>query len=242
MSDVIVLCYHAISVGWPAALAVQPERLSEQLELIVRRGYRGATFSQALESPPGRKTLVVTFDDAFASVFDKALPILSSLRLPGTVFAVTDFADSGRSLAWAGIDHWRGGPYEAELAGLGWQQLLALADAGWEIGSHTSTHPRLTELDDAALATELGRSRAACERAIGRPCSSIAYPYGDVDRRVTAAAAAAGYRHGAALPASRHRPRPLEWPRIGVYNGDDRRRFALKVSRALRAARLVTGR
>src|SRR5207244_188323 len=96
---------------------------------------------------------------AYLSVLELAYPILSALGLAATVFAVTDFVDADRPLDWPGIDHWRGGPYDAELRGLTWAQLGQLAASGWEIGSHTRTHPRLTRLADDALERELLESR-----------------------------------------------------------------------------------
>src|SRR5688572_14000053 len=93
--NVLVLGYHAVSRTWPAPLAVTPDALRQQLELLVRAGYRGATFHDAVTSPPEAKTLVVTFDDAYASVAELARPVLEALGLPGTVFVVTDFADTG---------------------------------------------------------------------------------------------------------------------------------------------------
>lgn len=183
----------------------------------------------------------MTFDDAFASVATRAKPILDRLGLPGTVFAVTSFADQGRPLHWPGVDHWAGTEWEPEMASLDWAALRRLADAGWEIGSHTVTHPRLTTADDDTLVRELVESRTAVEAGMGRPAPAVCYPYGDVDKRVAAAARRAGYTVGAALPARWHGPRPLEWPRVGVYNGDDLRRFSLKTSRLVRLVRRGTG-
>ena len=51
MSDVLVLCYHGVSARWPASLTITPEQLEQQLSFLVRRGYRGATFEQAVLSP-----------------------------------------------------------------------------------------------------------------------------------------------------------------------------------------------
>jgi peptidoglycan/xylan/chitin deacetylase (PgdA/CDA1 family) len=225
---VLVLCYHAVSDRWPAPLAVRPGRLEAQLRSLRLRGYHGATFYEAVSSPPAAKTMAVTFDDAFSSVLDLAFPILERAGVPGTVFVPTAFADGGQALRWAGIDHWSDGPYAPELTALTWAQLRALADAGWEIGSHTRTHPRLTQLDGAALATELERSRADCERGTGRPCRSLAYPYGDVDERVIEATRRAGYEVAAGLPARPGPPLPLSWPRVGVYHADALWRFSLK--------------
>jgi peptidoglycan/xylan/chitin deacetylase (PgdA/CDA1 family) len=242
VADVLVLCYHAVSEHWPASLANTPEQLRSQLELLVRRGYRGATFTEAVTAPPAGRTVIVTFDDAYRSVLDAAYPILRSLELPGTVFAVTDFAERGGRMSWPGIAHWADGRHAPELEGMTWPQLDALASDGWEVGSHTCTHPRLTELDDTALIAELRRSRDACERRLGRPCRSLAYPYGAVDPRVVEAARAAGYEAAGALPARLHRATSLEWPRVGVYRPDSLRRFRLKVSPAVRRARTVAGR
>ena len=242
MRDVVVLCYHAVSEHWPAPLSVRPQRLQEQLEFMLARGYVGTTFTEAVSAPTASKALVVTFDDCFRSMLELGLPILDRLGIPATVFAVADFADEGRPLRWDGVDHWQAGPHSSELASLSWRELGELAAHGWEVGSHTCSHPRLTTLSDGALATELQESRERCAEAIGRACASIAYPYGDVDARVVDAAATAGYHAGAALPPRLHRERRLEWPRIGVYRKDDVRRFELKVSRAVRLARRLARR
>lgn len=82
---------------------------------------------------------------------------------------------------------------------LSWDELRELQAAGWEIGSHTCSHPHLTTLADGDLRYELVTARKVCEHELGEECLSIAYPYGDDDERVIAAAAAAGYRTGAAL-------------------------------------------
>jgi peptidoglycan/xylan/chitin deacetylase (PgdA/CDA1 family) len=180
--------------------------------------------------------LVVTFDDAFLSVLNLAYPILAELNLPGTVFAVTDSARAPQRLAWEGITHWQGA-YDDELRGMSWKELRVLADAGWEIGSHTRTHPRLTQVDDRSLARELRDSREACEGALDRPCHSLAYPYGDFDARVCAAAADAGYTSAAIEdlgPVT-----PMAWPRIGIWRKDSMRRFRLKVSPTLCRARTL---
>lgn len=239
MSDIVVLCYHALSEDWPADLAVRPARFERQIELMLERGYEPSTFTKAMTSESPRKRLVVTFDDAFRSVLERALPVLQPLGVSATVFAVSGFLRSGRSLSWDGIEHWHDGPYGDQLRGMSSTELRELAKLGWEIGSHTRTHPHLRRLTDADLADELLSSRSQLAEDTGRECSSVAYPYGDVDRRVVAAARAAGYRTGAALPGRAHLKSELEWPRIGVYRKDDERRFKLKVSRAVRGANML---
>jgi peptidoglycan/xylan/chitin deacetylase (PgdA/CDA1 family) len=237
MSDVLVLCYHALSEGWPAELSTTPERFERQLRLLAARGYRGVTFSEAVASPPSGKAVAITFDDGFKSVIERACPLMSELGFVGTVFVVTGYVGSAGAMRWPGVDHWIGGEHEHELMPMTAADLEELAGAGWEVGSHTRTHPRLTGLDDKALAGELSSSRKDCEQLLGRPCASLAYPYGDCDERVVQAAAAAGYRSAGALSSRLRAARPLEWPRVGIYHGDDDRRFRAKVSPAVRRLR-----
>ena len=237
MSDTIVLCYHAVSERWPADLSITPRALEEQLELLVRRGYRGVTFTEAVTGPPDGKVLAVTFDDAYRSVLELGLPILERLGLPGSVFVPTDYAGTERPMSWPGIEQWREGEFERELVPMSWEELRRLAGEGWEIGSHTRSHPHLTQLADDALAAELRDSRAACEQHLERACESLAYPYGDHDDRVVAAAGGAGYRVAGTLPSRFGSRDPLRWPRVGVYYGDDGRRFRAKVSRVVRGLR-----
>jgi peptidoglycan/xylan/chitin deacetylase (PgdA/CDA1 family) len=235
--DVLVLCYHAVSERWPAALSVTPDALDAQLGELARRGYRGARFSDAIARPAGERTVVVTFDDNYRSVLELAKPILDRYGIPGTLYVPSDWPGDPRPMRWPGIDRWLGTPHEPELHSLTWEELRALADTGWEIGSHTCSHPRLSELDDAELARELRDSKATIEARLERPCTSIAYPYGDVDARVEAATAAAGYAGGGAIPRVLYRPRPLCWPRTPIFHEDTQRRFRMKVSPALRRAR-----
>lgn len=236
MSEVMVLCYHAVSPSWQAVLSVSPDALETQLKQLVGNGWRGATFTDAVFRPPWRRTLAVTFDDAFSSVLNLARPIMGELGLVGTVFVPTSFADERRLLEWPGFDAWSSTPDAGELECLTWDQLGRLAGEGWEIGSHTVTHPRLTQLDDATLASELEASRAVCIERVGR-CDCIAYPFGDVDDRVVAATRRAGYGCAATLSSSLAPLGPHRWPRIGIYNADVTWRFRLKVNRAMRIAR-----
>jgi peptidoglycan/xylan/chitin deacetylase (PgdA/CDA1 family) len=236
VGDVLVLCYHAVSDDWPASLAVRLRQFEEQLELLVARGYRGATFYDAVHCPPAEKTLAVTFDDGYRSVIALGEPILSRLGLVGTVFVPTAFAGSEAPMSWPEIERWQGGPYARELVPMSWEELERLASLGWEVGSHTRTHARLPALGDGELEAELTGSRADCERRLGR-CRSLAYPFGAEDPRVVAAAERAGYEAAATLPALHHRPTALCWPRIGVYPVDGRLRFAAKASRLVRALR-----
>jgi len=237
--DVLVLCYHGISETWPAETSVRPADFEHQLASFVKRGYRGATFSEALTVPPSERTLVVSFDDAHRSVLDVAAPIMSELGLPGTVFVPTGYAGSEAPMAWEGYDEWMATEHEAELRCLGWEELRDLASNGWEVGSHTRSHPRLSSLSEAEIENELSDSRRECEEAMGVSCTSVAYPYSDYDDRVVRLAGAAGYRFAATVPRGPRASLPLEWPRVGVYRGEGAARIRVRArSRRLQASGL----
>jgi peptidoglycan/xylan/chitin deacetylase (PgdA/CDA1 family) len=235
MRDRLVLCYHAVSRNWPAALAISSERLREQIGFLVRRGYRAVTFAELVRSKGQGRTMAITFDDAYRSVLERGLPVLAEFGVPATVFVPTDFPGRGEPMSWPGIDQWTPGPHEEELRCMSWDELRVLRKSGWEIGSHSRSHPRLSELDDRTLARELGGSREVCERELGDPCLTLAYPYGDHDERVQAAADDAGYLAAAALRLGPERPH--SWPRVGVFRVDTPARFRLKVSPLTRRIR-----
>jgi peptidoglycan/xylan/chitin deacetylase (PgdA/CDA1 family) len=235
MGDVLVLCYHGISETWPAATSVRPGDFEDQLRALVGRGYRGATLAEALTAPSAERTLVVSFDDAHRSVLELAAPIMARLGVPGTVFVPTDYAGGERPMGWDGYDTWLGTEHEQELLCLGWEDLGGLAADGWEVGSHTCSHPRLSRIDDAAIARELSESKRVCEERLGAPCHSFAYPYSDYDERAVRAAGEAGYRFAVTVPRRPQAPLPLQWPRVGAFHGESARRLLLRArSRQLR--------
>jgi peptidoglycan/xylan/chitin deacetylase (PgdA/CDA1 family) len=237
VNDVLVLCYHALSPTWSASLSVTPDEFERQLRLLVRRGWTGATFRDAVLRPHAGRTLAVTFDDAFLSVLELAYPVMAELGVPGTVFAPTSFMAGRTALTWPGIDHWAGTADASELQSMSWDDLRHLIDQGWEVGSHTRTHPRLSKLDGERLNEELAGSRQDVEQHLGGPCDSVAYPYGDVDERVVARAREAGYRCAAGLSSSLAPLGSHRFPRVGVYHEDPGWRFRLKVSGLMRRAR-----
>lgn len=117
----------------------------------------------------------LSFDDGWTSHFESAKPILDSAGVKGTFYVNTQPIDEG----WSGY--------------MTWAQVLAMQAAGHEIGSHTATHARLTEISDSQLTSEVNGSRdTLIARGITDP-ATLAYPYGVKDARVINAVKAAGY-------------------------------------------------
>jgi peptidoglycan/xylan/chitin deacetylase (PgdA/CDA1 family) len=242
VTEVLVLCYHAVSDTWPSPAALSRSALEAQLRFLLRRGYHPLTLSAALDRDAPRRAMAVTFDDGYASILEAGLPILERLQMPGTVFVPTDPASAGGLMSWSELAQWVGGEHEHELRCMSWDQLRSLVERGWEIGSHTCSHPHLTEISEDRAASELRDSRAACEEELQRPCLSLAYPFGSHDATVRELAAAAGYRTAVTLDERiaaplRGRGR-LDVPREAIYRATGWPTFAAKTSRLVRRVRV----
>jgi len=237
-SKPLILCYHAISDDWDSDLALATDQFASLLERLAERGYEGVTLSEAEARRAGggaRKRVVITFDDGFRSVL-KARPILERLGFRATVFVVSDFVSTSEPFDWYGMERWLGTPHRHELQSLSWEECKELQAAGWEIGSHTATHPVLPLVEDARSVEELTRSRAEIVAHLGS-CASLAYPYGQATRRTAAHAATAGYSAACTLSFAQRPDLPLLRPRVGLVRGDSRRRAALKVHPLVNAVR-----
>jgi peptidoglycan/xylan/chitin deacetylase (PgdA/CDA1 family) len=215
--DRLVLGYHSVFSVGASKLAVTSSQLRRQLSSLLARGFEGVTFQDAVTGRAAGPRMAVTFDDGELCVLDHGFPVLEELGLVATMFVPTARVGTPKHLSW--------------------DDLSRLASRGWEIGSHTVAHARLTELDDDALDDELRRSRQAIEDRLGTPCRSIAYPYGAVDARVRAAAARAGFTAGCVSDRGPRDGDPLRWARVGVDGRDPHVVFLAKTSRAGRALR-----
>lgn len=221
----VVLCYHAVSSEWSDQLAVAPGQLERQVRWLLRLGYRGATAERTLTASRG--ALHVTFDDAYRSV-EAAIPVLRALDVPVTVFACTSYAADGRALDVSELRE-RGRDRPGELATMTWDTLAAMSSASdVVIGSHTISHPHLPRLSDTELRREFRESREELEDRLGQPCRLVAYPYGEHDARVRAAARTAGYVLGYALDPDGSGSDNFAIPRVDVYRRDGDARFLMK--------------
>jgi peptidoglycan/xylan/chitin deacetylase (PgdA/CDA1 family) len=227
----LVLCYHAVSETWEHALSVTAEALEAQIELLLRRGYRPVTAAEAVS---GRgKLLHVTFDDAFTSVWN-AVPVLERLGVPATVFACSGFADDPRPLGIPELaDELHA--HAEELRTMSWDELRQLEPHGISVEAHTVSHPHLPRLSDDELRNELGASKRRIEEELGRPCRFLAYPFGDCDDRVRAAARAAGYEAAFGLPGDPTGRDRFDVFRVGVWHGESARRVAFKARPLVRS-------
>ena len=224
----LLLCYHSVSDRWDHELAVTERAFERHLRAMLRRRFRPVGADAAIA---GRGRLFhVTFDDAYRDIAG-ALDVLERVGARATIFPATSFADVGRPLAVPELRD-EVAAHPDRLATMDWDELRDLVARGFEIGSHTVSHPHLPRLTDAELETELLDARLRCEDELGTACRYLSYPYGEHDDRVRAAARRAGYTAAFALHGDGPRDDPFAVPRVDFYRSDSRVRAAVKTSSA----------
>jgi peptidoglycan/xylan/chitin deacetylase (PgdA/CDA1 family) len=235
----VFLGYHSVTEDGPPYLSLRPETFERQLDLLVGGGFRSGTRTTleriaAGERPAGRHAFL-TFDDGFADTVTTALPLMSERALRGMVFVLPGHLDSGAPLDWPEVAG-EAARRPSLMRSMNWPMLETLVEAGWEVGSHTVSHPRLTDLPDEQLAQELLDSRRAVEARLGR-CAMLAYPFGAWDDRVARAAAAAGYSFAFTLPfGGQATATRMSIPRVTIDDRDTPWRFRAKLSGVGRTA------
>ena len=231
----LMLCYPAVDSAWHSNLSISEELFVSHMAALEKRGYVGLTFVEAerlrVAGSLPERSVVVTFDDGYATSIMRCRSLLDEVGFPATVFVVTSFVESGEPMCWPGVEKWTERT-PLEMKPLDWPALLGLIEGGWEVGSHTVSHPLLTELDDESLDEQLVTSRRRIVEELGA-CETIAYPYGVADERVAIAAARAGYVAGCTLKPAHRVDEPHRRPRVGLFSHDRGFRQWAKLSPAV---------
>lgn len=235
----VFLSYHSVTEDGPPYLSLRPRTFERQLDILSRKGFRSGTRADlgrlaAGERLRGRRVFL-TFDDGFLDTVHTALPRMRERGFSGMVFVLPRHLDEGAALDWPEVAG-EAVRRPALMRSIDWPMAEELVEAGWEIGSHTLTHARLTTLSDEDLRQELLDSRRLIADRLGR-CDTLAYPFGVWDPRVAGAAADAGYTFAFSLPFGQQlRATQLSIPRVMVDDRDASWRFRVKLSRAGRTA------
>lgn len=231
-----VLCYHR--VGGPLELGVTrvaARAFVRHVRTLARAAWQTVGLREFVAlterggSPPN--TLLITFDDAYASLERVALPTLRDAGFRATLFVITDFV--GHENAWDL-------PYGGRQRHLGWAALERWHAEGFDIASHTATHPRLDWLTDEEVVDELARSRATLVQRFGEAAGvAVAYPFGRSGERVRALARQAGYTIGFGI-APPGPPDLMSLARLPIYSWEvGARPFGLGMGALSGAARAV---
>jgi peptidoglycan/xylan/chitin deacetylase (PgdA/CDA1 family) len=123
-------------------------------------------YSMSSYTPVGfdKARVSLTFDDAWASVYQNALPVLDKYNFKSTQYLLTGFTDDPEYMNQT--------------------MMQALANDGQEIASHTVDHQDLTTLTNAQQVAELSNSKTSLQSWTGQTVTDFATPYGSYDQNV----------------------------------------------------------
>ncbi len=189
-SRVPILVYHRFAATATDSMTVSIPVLENHLQILQQEGFQAIPLAQLVAylqgagPAPPPKAVVLTVDDGHRSVFTELYPRLLRHRLPVTLFIYPSAISN------------------ADYA-LTWEQLRQMQASGLvDIQSHTFWHPNFRNDRKrmppgeyaAAVAMQLGRSKAVLEQRLGGTVTLLAWPFGIVDAELKSQAAASGYR------------------------------------------------
>lgn len=167
-------------------LYVSPKLFGQQIAELKAEGFETDTFGRVSSSQVGSKRVFLTFDDGFSDVFENALWRLCQHGFCSIQFLVGDLL--GKTSEWQ--------KSSGELPGnlMDKVQIKDWLASGQEIGSHTLTHPRLTQIPATQAREEIFGSKKKLEDGFGREIEHFCYPYGDWNPAIRDIVAEAGYK------------------------------------------------
>jgi peptidoglycan/xylan/chitin deacetylase (PgdA/CDA1 family) len=174
-----ILYYHGVSAKYRLNFTRQMDALHRGA-CVLPASYRG-------DLPSEKKCVAITFDDAFQSVVENALPELAMRSFHSTIFVPSGLI--GCSPNWV----MEKGEDDLTEVVMTVEQLRALSPPLVALGSHTISHPSMLGLDRIGAQKEIVDSRRQLEEVSGREIRLFSFPYGDYDRSAVAMCRAAGY-------------------------------------------------
>ncbi len=232
MQPITILLYHQVGPepkpGANPSCFCNIDRFRAQMQYLRESEYSIIGLRQAYECLYVDNTIlpqpavVLTFDDGDISFYEVVAPILQTFAYPAVVFAVPGLL--GQRTDWIKLPC-------ARVPVMSASQLRSVHALGFEVGSHSLTHQRLSRLSNAQMVSEIRDSKEHLEAILEDEVYSFAYPHGDHSDAVTEAVRASGYRCAvtcqpgdAGATAS-----PYEIPREYITFEDDLMKFKSKL-------------
>jgi peptidoglycan/xylan/chitin deacetylase (PgdA/CDA1 family) len=122
------------------------------------------------------RTIGITIDDAYASVYEVAYPRFRAAGLPVTLFVSTEPVDAG----------------DGDF--MTWDQIREMTENGADIGNHTVTHLHMIGLGDARNGDEISRAQSRITEMTGKAPVLFSYPYGEFGTAEMSLAERSGFK------------------------------------------------
>jgi peptidoglycan/xylan/chitin deacetylase (PgdA/CDA1 family) len=234
----VILLYHSVSLEGGAGREVYTLPLADferQMEFLQSRFQvvRLCDLAKAMEAqPPDTNLACVTFDDGCVTNYEVALPVLERLGIKATFFVVTGLV--GKALR----------TFAGEVPSMDKEHIRELAALGHEVGAHTVSHVKLTQVPIETARAEVQGSKKFLEDLLGSQVVSFAYPKGAYNDAVKQEAARLGFRYAVTIREGlvSWQPDWLALPRVWISPRLSLSAFAAKVSSAVEWYEWIRGR
>ena len=173
-----ILAYHMVdSQFFWGVTRVTPHLFSKQINLLLDVGIKFLNISEYLLLDPQQRkqNIALTFDDGYESVYTQAFPILKAKGLTAGVFINPGFV--GQYNTWDAN-------FGKRTRHMDWNQILALKEEGWEIGSHGLSHKDVTKLHPDHASRELQLSHDLIKKHVGECSRVFSFPFGSLNLQV----------------------------------------------------------
>lgn len=190
-----VLVYHHVYPDNNPELSTRPNKkasgvigvseFKRQMNYVLENGWQVVSTSQIVDWLRGEgelpdKAVALHFDNGWLDAHTIVMSILADLDVTGICYVISGPTDAASKGLPAGINTTTEGfVYKPFLT---WDHCKELVDAGWEIGAHTATHPKLGAVYDEhgedGLMAEVVPSNAVFEENLGFVPDHFAYPSG----------------------------------------------------------------
>jgi peptidoglycan/xylan/chitin deacetylase (PgdA/CDA1 family) len=179
----VIFMYHRFGEDKYPTTSIRLEQFEAHLAELKSGGYTVKALPDIIKALQGGtalpdKTIALTIDDAYLSVYEKAWPRLKELGLPFTLFVATDPVDQGNQ------------------GYMSWSQIRELSQGGVTIGSQTASHLHMATNNSLTNRRELEKSNTRFKKELGARPDLIAYPYGEASQSVEQLARASGFVAG----------------------------------------------
>lgn len=189
-----IFYYH--SVGGPPPQTLDLAWFRQHMEALRRLGFTTVTVAELVRGvAPAGRCAVLAFDDGLLDNFENVVPVLVEMGLRATFYVVPGYDGvtrwvHPRSGRWSDVA--RPG-YTVAFESMGPRHRRELVGLGMEIGCHSMTHRKLTQVPLHELEAETAGARRRLEDELGVSVDTFCYPNGRFNRRVVEAVARAGF-------------------------------------------------
>ncbi len=188
-NNVVVLLYHKFGDRRTPSTNVPLSNFIAQMTYLKTHNYQVISLKRlacllSSHQPLPPKTVVITVDDGYKTVFTKAFPILRRFGYPFTVFIPTEAIEKHYP------DY------------INWDEIYQMKQAGVDFQDHTYAHHKLglkplsmTEREYREwIQADLKKSRCIFEKRLGYCPTMLAFPYGYYNKILINEALRLGYR------------------------------------------------